>query len=150
MRTITCLSLSICLSVVLSSRAAAQDEDTDRAKLVGSWQSTPDGGQAWSFSTQGDALKVIETEAGNKVADFTCNTDGKNCDVKIGGKKASVSFYYNGSKLVEIEQKGSDVIKRRFTAAPQTDAMELEVMPIVPSGTNETVKFKRVNTLAKQ
>jgi len=144
MRSLTLIWVAVCLC----GAAIAQDETTERAKLVGSWQS-PDNAQLWSFANQGDALKVVETEGGNKVADFTCNTDGKQCEVKIGGKKASVSFYYNGPKLVEIEQKGSDVLKRRFTA-DQTDAMELEVMPIVPSGSNATLKFKRVNTVAKQ
>ncbi len=145
MRTITCIALAI----GLCGLAAAQDEDADRAKLVGSWQSTPDGAHSWILSTQGAMLKVTEMEAGSKVADFTCNTDGKNCDVRISGKKASVSFYYNGSKLVEIEQKGSDVVKRRFAAAAE-DGMEVEIMPIVPSGSNETVKFKRVSAVAKQ
>lgn len=146
MRTITCLTLAVCLCGV----AAAADDDADRAKLVGSWQMIQNNNQAWSFSTQGDSIKVTETEAGNKVAEFECNTDGKACEVRIAGKKASVSFYYNGPKLVEIEQKGSDVIKRRFTAAPEPDSMQVEVMPIVPSGTNETLKFKRIAAVAKQ
>lgn len=146
MRTITCISLALGICAL----ACAQDQDADRAKLAGAWQSMPDGGQSWVLSPQGDTLKVTEMESGNKVADFTCNTDGKECAVRIGGKKASVTFYYNGPKLVEIEQKGSDVIKRRFAAAPQTDAMEVEIMPIVPAGSNETLKFKRVNTVAKQ
>jgi len=136
------------LAVSSCAFAAPGDDYADRAKLVGSWQS-PDNSQLWSFQTEGDSLKVTQTEGGAKIADFVCNTDGKSCEVKIGGKKASVSFYYNGPKLVEIEQKGSDVIKRRFAAA-EADGMELEVMPIVPSGSNETLKFKRVNTVAKQ
>lgn len=144
MRTITCLSLAIALCGVVS----AADDDADRAKLVGSWQSSDN--QTWSFTAQGDSLKVMEMESGNKVADFTCNTDGKSCEVKIGGKKASVSFYYNGAKLVEIEQRGSDVIKRRFAAATEADGMNVEVMPIVPAGSNETLKFKRVAAAAKQ
>lgn len=120
--------------------AAAADDDGDRAKLAGAWEIP--GDQAWSFATQGDTIKVTETEKGSKIADFECNTDGKACSVRIGGKKANVSFYYNGPRLVEIEERGSDVIKRRFSAAAP-DTMELEVMPMVPSGTNQTLKLKR-------
>lgn len=139
MRTIICLTaaLSFC------GLAMAADEDADRAKLAGAWEIP--GDQGWSFTNQGDTIKVTETEKGNKIADFVCNTDGKACVVKIGGKKANVSFYYNGAKLVEIEERGSEVIKRRFAADTDANTMLIEVMPMVPSGTNQTLKLKRAS-----
>jgi hypothetical protein len=146
MRLLTFLSLT----VLVCGIAAAADDEADRAKLVGSWQMVPDNAQLWTFSTKGDSIKVVEVEQGNKVADFECNTDGKACEVKIGGKKASVSLWYNGAKLVELEQKGENVVERHFAAGHEPDAMEVEVAPISPAGSHETLKFKRAATVAKQ
>ncbi len=135
----TCLGLSVLLCGM-----ATADDVGDRAKLEGSWRlesASAEAGPAWSFIRQGDSLQVTEIENGNKIADFKCPTDGKSCDVKVSGKKATVSFWYNGPKLVELETQGSDVLERRFV--PGDDSMEVEVMPMVPSGKLETTKFKR-------
>jgi hypothetical protein len=128
---------------ILVSGAVFADDYTDRGKLMGSWQ--PASGEtaaAWSFAPQGDSVKVTEVESGSTVADFVCNTDGKPCDVKISGKKVSVSLWYNGAKLVELEQHGADTVRRRF-AVPASDQMEVEVTEMSSNGKSETLKFKR-------
>jgi hypothetical protein len=130
--------------VLLLAGAALADDASSRAKLLGTWRPEGDigaGGSAWSFSSQGDSLEITEIEGGNKVAVFKCGTDGKSCEVKVSGKKATVSFWYNGPKLVELEAQGSGVVERRFV--PSDDSMEVEVVPMVPSGKAETTKFKR-------
>jgi hypothetical protein len=140
MNTATCLSLAI-----LFCATACADDIADRGKLMGSWQTEPATSEAaqWSFSPQGDSVKVTETESGNTVADFVCGTDGTACNVKISGKKASVSLWYNGPKLVVLEQKGSDAVERKFAIAPAGDQMEVEVLQMGPGGKSETLKFKR-------
>jgi hypothetical protein len=45
--------------------------------------------------------------------------------------------------LVEMETAGSQVVKRRFTVTGDGDTMELETIPLVPSGSSETTHFKR-------
>jgi hypothetical protein len=105
---------------------------------------------SWTFSTAHDSIQVTEAEDGKKVTDFACGTEGKPCEVKTGGKKATVSMWFNGSQLVEMETKGSDVVKRRFKILPQGDAMKMEVIPIVPSGKTETFQFKRAQLAARQ
>jgi hypothetical protein len=55
-----------------------------------------------------------------------------------------VSVWFSGPKLVELETKGSEVIKRRFQVAGQGDTMQLEVISIVPDGRTETKMLKRV------
>ena len=100
---------------------------------------------AWSFSAQGDSVKVTETESGNTVVDFVCGTDGTPCNVKISGKKASVSLWYNGRKLVVLEQRGSDAVERKFAIASAEDQMEVEVLQMGPGGKSETLKFKRAS-----
>jgi hypothetical protein len=139
MNTISVLALGI-----LVCGAAFADDYADRGKLMGSWQpASGEASAAWSFTAQqGDSVKVTEVESGTTVADFVCNTDGKPCDVKISGKKVSVSMWYNGAKLVELEQHGTDTVRRRF-AVPASDQMEVEVTEMSSNGKSETLKFKR-------
>ena len=134
--------------------SALADEQADRQKLMGTWdpQGAADSSPAssWTLSTTGNSIQVTEAEGGKKITDFACGTEGKPCEVKTAGKKATVSMWFNGPLLVEMETKGSDVVKRRFKVLPQGDAMEMEVIPIVPSGKTETFQFKRSQLAARQ
>ena len=53
-------------------------------------------------------------------------------------------MWFNGPKLVEMETRGSEIIKRRFQAE-EGDMVEVEVIPIVPSGKTEVVRLHRVS-----
>jgi hypothetical protein len=134
--------------------AALADDQSDRQKLLGTWelQGTAENtsSSSWTFSPAKDSIQVTQLEGGNKVADFACGTAGTSCEVKAVGKKATVSMWFNGPLLVEMETKGSDVVKRRFKILPQGDVMEMEVIPIVPSGKTETFQFKRAQLAARQ
>jgi hypothetical protein len=140
MNTISCLGIAM----VFCAAACADDAD-DRGKLIGSWQteSAADAAAQWSFSSQGDSMKVTEIESGNKVADFVCVTNGTPCEVKISGKKASVSLWYSGAKLVVLERRGSDAVERKFAVASGADQMEVEIVSMSAGGRSETLKFKR-------
>jgi hypothetical protein len=142
MHTTTCLSLAI-----LFCATACADDTSDRGKLMGSWQTEAASaeGAAWNFTAQGDSVKVTETESGSTVTDFVCGTDGTPCNVKISGKKVSVSLWYNGRKLVVLEQRGSDAVERKFVIASAGDQMEMEVVQMGPGGKSETLKFKRAS-----
>jgi len=134
--------------------AALADDHGDRQKLVGSWelQGSAENSPAssWTFAAADNSIRVTQLEGSNKVADFTCGTAGTSCEVKTAGKKATVSMWFNGPLLVEMETKGSDVVKRRFKILSQGDVMEMEVIPIVPSGKTETFQFKRAQLAARQ
>ena len=95
------------------------------------------------------AMRVKQLEGGNKIADFECETEGTPCEIKTGGKKATVSLWFNGAMLVEMETKGTEVVKRRFKILPAGDSMEMEVIPIVPSGKTETFGFKRAQLASR-
>ena len=133
---------------------ALADDQSDRQKLIGSWEqqgaAENNPASSWDFSTAHNSMRVTQLEGGNKVADFACGTAGASCEVKTGGKKATVSMWFNGPLLVEMETKGSDVVKRRFKILPQGDVMEMEVIPIVPGGKTETFQFKRAQLAARQ
>ena len=134
--------------------SALADDQSDRQKLIGSWelQGVADNSSAssWTFSPTKNLIRVTQLEGGNKVAEFSCGTEGTACEIKTAGKKATVSMWFNGPLLVEMETKGSDVVKRRFKILSQGDAMELEVIPIVPGGKTETFQFKRAQLAARQ
>jgi len=78
--------------------------------------------------------------------EFQCNTVGKECSEKHG----KVSMWFNGPKLVVMETRGSDVVKRRFEASADGGALEMEVIPIAPSGKTEKVALKRVTSTNAQ
>ena len=140
------MNTTICWSLaILFCAAACADDTADREKLMGSWHIDPqsEAGTEWSFSPQGDSVKVTQMESGSKVADFVCATTGTPCDVKISGKKTSVSLWYNGRKLVVLEQRGGDTVERKFAVMAAADQMEVEVLQMGPGGKNETLKFKR-------
>jgi hypothetical protein len=85
------------------------------------------------------------------VVEFECDTLGKECAIQDAGRRSKVSMWFNGSKLVELETRGSQVVKRRFSLTGDGDTMDVEIIPIVPSGKSETTHFKRVRpTVAKQ
>ena len=140
--------------LLASGAAALADDQTDRQKLIGSWEqqgaAENSSASSWIFSAANNSIRVTQLEGSNKVTDFTCGTAGASCEVKTAGKKATVSMWFNGPLLVEMETKGSDVVKRRFKILPQGDVMEMEVIPIVPGGKTETFQFKRAQLAARQ
>jgi hypothetical protein len=145
---------AISMTVLLMFLAGAwvlADEQSDREKLIGSWQlqDSPesDATTSWTFSDKGKGLHVTQREGASTVADFDCHVTGSSCEIKVSGKSATLSMWFNGAMLVQMETKGSDVLKRRFSIIPQSDAssdvMEVEIMPITPSGKPKTLHYKR-------
>ncbi len=72
-----------------------------------------------------------------------CNTLGKECNVKYQGHAAKVSFWFNGSKLVKLETRGSSVTRRRFEFAIGDKTINVELSSIVPEGKSEKLAFAR-------
>jgi hypothetical protein len=144
------LTLIMLLSI---GAAALADDQSDRQKLIGSWElQSPSGSTpaiSWTFTATGHSMRVKQLEGGSKVAEFECETEGTPCEIKAGGKRAMVSLWFNGPRLVEMETKGSDVVKRRFKVLPASDTMEMEVIPIVPGGKTETFEFKRAQLASR-
>jgi len=116
--------------------------------LVGAWESPGDDSihANWMLSVDGDKLHITRLENDRKLADFQCNTAGRECDVKESGKPMKVSIWYNGPKLVMMETRGNDVVKRRFHAVKDGNEIEVEIIPIVPQGKTELLHFYRAST----
>jgi hypothetical protein len=137
------MNTSLCLIFAAAATLAFADDSDDRSKLIGKWQEAAGSGAVWSLAGTQSELHVAEWRNGEKIADYKCNAMGRECKVKESGKDAVVSFWYNGSKLVQMETRGNEVTKRRFSPGG-SDTIEIETIPIVPNGKPEVTKFKKV------
>lgn len=126
------------------------DDYDDRSKLMGKWEVQAENSSAkgvvWVVEDKSDAkrasIHVTQSLGAQKVAEYECEL-GQECKVQDSGKSATVTMYFNGAKLVELETRGKETFKRRFTLAQQPDTLEVEVIPIVPEGATEKLVFKR-------
>jgi hypothetical protein len=128
-------------SIVLG--AAFAEAGPDRQQLIGTWQSQGGESQTWKLAAKGEAMQIVRAENDRKVSEVECNTAGRECALKDEGKPVKVSMWFNGSKLVVMETRGSEVLKRRFQASGDGSTMELETIPIKPQGKPETVRLTR-------
>jgi len=142
------------LSVLVLASSAFADDDSSRAKLMGRWQQSDGNGETkstWDLEGLGTSIHVTNSKGTQTVAEFECNTVGKECAVEDAGRRSKVSMWFNGPKLVELETRGAEIVKRRFIITGDGDTMDLETIPIAPSGKVETAHFKRIpSAVAKQ
>lgn len=144
-------SQMISLTALLLGVPVLADDVSDRAKLLGSWQAQDVSGKeatVWVLEMKGTALHISESLGNLKISEFECVPKGADCEGTVGGIKATVSMYYDGSALVQLETKGSDVTRRRFSVPGEPDMMDLEVRPIVGAGKAETLHLKRIKISA--
>ena len=139
------------LTALLLCVPVLPDDISERAKLLGSWQVQDDSGKepaVWVLEVKGMALHISESRGDMKISEFECVPKGAECEGTIAGNKATVSMYYDGPALVQLETKGSDVTRRRFTVTGPPDLMDIEVVPIVGVGKAETLHLKRIKISA--
>jgi hypothetical protein len=144
----------VTLSALLLAGSALADDDSGRARLMGRWQQSDENGQTkstWALESLGGAIHVTSSNGTQTLEEFKCNTVGKECAGKDAGRPSKVSLWFNGPKLVELETRGTQVLKRRFSISGDGDTMDLETIPIVPTGKSEITHFRRVpSVVAKQ
>jgi hypothetical protein len=121
----------------------------DRPALNGAWQldvahSTFSEiklkSQTLTIKQDDEAIKIGETateENGKeRKLEYECNTNGKECNVKVNGQALKVSAYYNADVLVLIEQrKSNDVtIRKRLKTSEDGATMTIEVANLARPG----------------
>lgn len=102
----------------------------------------------WQIEQTDDAIHLIQRYGDNKVDDLRCSTDGKDCKITDPGRAALISFYYNGSELVELEAEGGwnrdTVIRRRMSLSKHGARLIVDVTYEVPTGrAPERLAFSR-------
>jgi hypothetical protein len=132
-------------TLLLLAGSAFADDRADRVKLIGVWESPGNGGKngVWTISAGVDTLHLAYAEGGQKLADFECNLVGRDCKAKAFGHDSTISMYFNGPKLVQMETRGAEVLKRLFSVVGDGDSLQVDLVPIVPDGKPETQQFKR-------
>ena len=90
-----------------------QSSDEARAKLWGNWKAdgNASSSETWELRDADGTLHMVRTESDRK-NEVECNVMGRECKIKSpDGKPATVSFYFNGPKLIEWEKAGDKVVQ---------------------------------------
>src|SRR5262249_26030521 len=69
--------------------------------------------------------------------DFDCTTDGKECEFKLDGQAAKISFWFNGTVLVEMESRGSNretIVEKKMRLSGDGKSMSVEYVPVAGGG----------------
>lgn len=119
----------------------------DRPNLSGTWQfdgaksqlhGVTISGATWVISEDDVSIQITESEDGvKKKIELKCSIDGKEC--KVGGEKATASFWYNGPLLVEMESKGDHVTRYRMKLSDDGKTLTVDSTSIVPKSTQDDV-----------
>jgi hypothetical protein len=129
---------SLLLALALPFMLAAQTQD-----VSGSWVSDSDASVKWILDQKANEIHVREV-AGDKVqADFTCPLSGKECVVKEDGHSEKIMMYFNGDKLVEIREHGSETIKQRLAVSSDGKMLTVETVPLASDQKAGQRSFRR-------
>jgi hypothetical protein len=114
----------------------------DRPALTGAWRLDPARSafaearlksQLLTIRQEDESIKVEEaaTEENGKdrKTEYECNTNGKECAVKLNGQAVKISAYYNGDVLVVIEQRKSNdaTSRKRMKTSEDGNTMTIEI-----------------------
>jgi hypothetical protein len=133
----------IVLTLPLVWALTATAGDDSAKKLTGTWEAKDNPAHTWTFDQTDKGIHVIESDNGQTIADYVCNTSGRDCNIKREGHDRKVALWFNGPKLVEMVSEGSHVVKRRYAPASEGTTLEVEVIPIVPEGRTEKLALLR-------
>ncbi|HZS54354.1 MAG TPA: hypothetical protein VFA65_08115 [Bryobacteraceae bacterium] len=137
--TLAALTFALAFAPISFGQAASSDPD-----LTGTWTDTANAGLKLILNEKGDGkIQVRQMDGDKVVADYSCDLTGKECDIKEDGHPVKVMIYYNGSKLIEIMERGSDVEKRRFSLSQDGKTMEVETIPISSTGNSSTNTYRK-------
>lgn len=140
---IVMLTLSTCLLLV--------GQDQERPSFNGTWQFDPSKSElhsskissaTWVMEEGDNSIHITQTENGKpKKTELQCTTDGKEC--KFPGDRRD-SFWFNGSTLVDMVTKNTNVIRYRMKISDDAKTLTVEVTPIVPQSDKiDTLVFQK-------
>ena len=136
--TLAVLILAFALTPISFAQAASSPPD-----LSGTWLDTSNAAVKLALTEKGDKIQVREMDGDKVTADYTCALSGEQCETKEDGRPVKVMMYFNGSKLVEIKERGSDVEKRRFSLGQDGKTMQVETIPLSSSGKSSTQSYRK-------
>ena len=119
----------------------------DKPDYSGTWRTEGSSTSDAAIQIQLKDKEIHLRDPGN-AEEIVCNTVGKECQIKLEGKPAKVSYYYNGPMLVEWRLEGKDgkhVTKIRRKLSEDGRKMTVEIMPINPQGSTREVTYIRID-----
>jgi hypothetical protein len=132
----------VALSGTFAAAAFAQASN-EPPDISGSWVNAANGANKMVLTEKDGKLHVQEFSNGDKpVTDYLCALDGRECAVKEEGRSEKVMLYFNGSKLVEIKERGNDTVKRRFTLSADGKTLDVEMVPLSGEQKPEKLTFQ--------
>jgi len=127
----------------------------EKPDLSGKWRpekADADSAQVLQIEEKDGKLHIRDYTGGTqRPTEVTCTMRGKSCKGTIHGDPATVSYWFNGTTLVEMMLQGKDnehVIKTRRTLSGDGKRMTVEVMPITPPGKMESTVLIRVDPVS--
>jgi hypothetical protein len=148
------LPISLFTLLLLAAVASA-----DSAGLAGNWVANAVNSQAADFKLS--SLTIQQVNDNWKIAsvarkgdaavktEFTCTTNGKDCEFGDSGHKGKVSMWYNGPALLILLTEGAagDVVFQwKLEASADHKTLTLTLSHILPGGNDETLAFDKSAT----
>jgi hypothetical protein len=139
-------ALALCAAPLVSSFVWA---GSSTPNFSGTWQldaaKSPEAeGRTITYTIQDAAGKisftrVVHERDGKEItSQFTCGTEGSQCDFDEGGHKAHVSLWYNGPALMILKTDG-----------PKEDAVTQWKLVLDPGGKSLKVDFEHIDPTEK-
>jgi hypothetical protein len=130
--------------------------DSQGAPFTGTWEMNANKSQlsdvrsiTLTIQEIGDKIKISSsTKKGDSIVtgEFTCATNGKECEFDEGGHKSKVSLYFNGAVLVVFKTDGPEndsASQWNMQIAPQGKLLTVGVSHILPAAKDETLVFDK-------
>src|SRR3954451_13784688 len=112
--------------------------------------------QSLAIRQDDESIKVEDTateENGkDRKIEFECNTNGKECAVKLNGQAAKISAYYNADVLVVIEQRKSNdaTTRKRMKTSEDGNTLTIEIANLGKPGQKpDSLVYAKQATAAK-
>jgi hypothetical protein len=146
-----CVLAGLALVVPEVLRPASQ-----AAPFTGTWETNASKSQisdgrsvTLTIQEMADKIKIASsTKKGDSVVtvEFTCPTNGKECEFDEGGHKSKVSLYFNGPILVVFKTDGPEndsASQWNMQVGPDGKLLTVTVSHILPTGKDETLVFEK-------
>ena len=114
----------------------------DRPELNGVWHLDPARSAFSDVKLKAQTITIHQEDESIKIADaateengkerkleYECNTNGRECALRLNGQPFKVSAYYNGAVLVLIEQRKSNdaTTRKRLKTSEDGKTLTIEI-----------------------
>jgi len=135
-------------AAVFAASTSAPGDFSGKWRIDASKSQGHDDEATWMIDQKHDSVHIQAFSANSKpIANFECDTLGKECSFKEDGRPAKVSAWFNGAALVLLEthgHHGDTVIKKKLELSADGKQFRMQVDHIVPPGDDETIVYDKI------